>query len=238
MASVQSVMAELKAKGSESTRRIYVRHGAAADRVLGVSVAHLKDIAKKIKGEQRLACELYDTGTMDAMYLAGLVADGTQLSQPQLDAWAKAAKGLPMVAEYTVPWLAAEHPTARSLALKWMKSKDESVAAGGWCTYSGIVATTDDEDLDLDEIAERLAVAAKEIHTAKNRVRHAMNNFVIAVGTYVKPLAAQAKKTAQRIGAVTVDMGETACQVPLATTAIAKAESSGKLGKKRKTMRC
>jgi 3-methyladenine DNA glycosylase AlkD len=238
MASVQSVMAELKAKASESTRRIYVRHGAAADRVFGVSIAHLKVIAKKIKGEQRFACELFDTGSMDAMYLAGLVADGAQLSRPQLDAWSNAAKSLPMVAEYTIPWLAAEHPTARSLALKWMKSKDESVAAGGWCTYSGIVATTDDEDLDLDEIAERLAVIAKEIHKAKNRVRHAMNNFVIAVGTHVKPLVAQAKKTAQKIGPITVDMGETACQVPLATTAIAKAESSGKLGNKRKTMRC
>jgi len=37
---------------------------------------------------------------------------------------------------------------------------------------------------------------------------------------------------------VSVEMGETACKVPLATEYIAKIEAAGKLGKKRKTMRC
>jgi hypothetical protein len=175
---------------------------------------------------------------MDAMYLAGLVADGSQMSEKQLDAWAKAAKGLGMISEYTVPWMAVESAHARTLALKWIKSKDESIATCGWCTYSGIVATTADEDLDKQEIAELLERVAKEIHAAKNRVRHTMNGFVIAVGTYVKPLASQAKQTAKQIGKVSVDMGETSCQVPLATAAIEKAESAGKLGRKRKTIRC
>jgi hypothetical protein len=132
----------------------------------------------------------------------------------------------------------AEGPGSHPSALKWIKSKDESIASCGWCTYSGIVATTADEDLDQQEIAELLGTVAKEIHAAKNRVRHTMNGFVIAVGTYVKPLASQAKRTANQIGNVMVDMGETACQVPLATAAIERAESAGKLGRKRKTIRC
>jgi hypothetical protein len=76
MNAVTSVIAELKKKASEKTRATYVRHGMAAERLLGVSVAELKVVAKKIKGQQALACELYDTGIMEAMYLAGLVADG------------------------------------------------------------------------------------------------------------------------------------------------------------------
>jgi hypothetical protein len=43
MATVQSIMADLKSKGSESTRKIYVRHGTPADRVIGVSVANPKN---------------------------------------------------------------------------------------------------------------------------------------------------------------------------------------------------
>ena len=65
-----------------------------------------------------------------------------------------------------------------------------------------------------------------------------MNGFVIAVGTYVKPLLKQAKATAKKIGKVDVQMGETSCKVPLATEYIAKVEKMGRVGKKRKTMKC
>jgi leucyl aminopeptidase len=65
-----------------------------------------------------------------------------------------------------------------------------------------------------------------------------MNAFVIAVGAYVRPLMAHAKAAAKQIGEVSVDMGETACQVPLATAYIEKCETAGKVGRKRKTIRC
>jgi hypothetical protein len=54
----------------------------------------------------------------------------------------------------------------------------------------------------------------------------------------VKPLLKQAKAAAQKIGTVSVDMGDTDCKVPLATSYIAKIESAGRYGKKRKTIRC
>jgi hypothetical protein len=62
--------------------------------------------------------------------------------------------------------------------------------------------------------------------------------FVISVGGYVKPLLKQAKAAARQIGTVSVDMGDTACKVPLATAYIEKMEAAGRIGKKRKTMRC
>ena len=37
---------------------------------------------------------------------------------------------------------------------------------------------------------------------------------------------------------VSVDMGDTACKVPLATAYIEKIEAAGKVGRKRKTMKC
>lgn len=238
MANVQSLMAQLKKKGKEKTRAIYAKHGLPADRMFGVSVADLKTIAKSIKGQQGLACELYATGNVDAMYLAGMVADGVKLTAKQLDEWAAEAAGMQMISEYTVPWVAVENPDGRKMALKWMDSKEESVAAAGWCAYSGLVATKADTELDLKEIEKLLERVVKEIGSAKNRVRYTMNGFVIAVGGYVKPLAKQAKAAAQKIGEISVDMGDTACKVPLASEYIVKMEARGSLGKKRKTMRC
>jgi 3-methyladenine DNA glycosylase AlkD len=238
MPSVTSIMAELKKKGSEKVRNMYARHGMAAERILGVSIAELKAIAKTIKGQQALAYELYETGNLDAMYPAGLVADGSQMTKKQLNGWAEDAASLPMISEYSVPWVAVENPHARELALKWIKSQNEQVASCGWCTYAGIVATKVDEALDLAEIEDLLSTVVNGMGGAQNRVRYTMNGFVIAVGTYVRPLLKQAKASAQQIGAVSVDMGDTACNVPLAVAHIEKIEALGRLGQKRKTIRC
>jgi 3-methyladenine DNA glycosylase AlkD len=238
MPTATSVMADLKKKGSEKTRKTYARHGMGTKSMFGVSVADLKVIAKTIKGQQALACELYATGNLDAMYLAGMVADGAQMTKDQLNAWAEGAAGLRMISEYTVPWVTVENVHACDLAMQWIKSKKEHVASSGWCTYAGLVATKPDEALDLEEIEGLLGAVVKGVKTAQNRVRYTMNGFVIAVGTYVKPLLKQAKASAQQIGAVSVDVGDTACSVPLATDYIKKIEASGRVGQKRKTIRC
>src|SRR6185369_11063183 len=238
MATVKSILAELKSKGKESTRKTYSRHGVPEDRTFGVSVADLKVIAKGIKGEQQLALDLFETGNVDAMYLAGMVANGRQMTMAQLQGWAKLSRDLTMIFEYSVPWVAVESPHARDLAMKWINSKDENIASCGWSTYAGIVATTPDDDLDLEEIKKLLNTVVREIAGAKNRVRYNMNAFVIAVGAYVRPLLMQAKAAAKQIGQVSVDMGDTACKVPLATAYIAKCETANPAGKKRKTIRC
>src|ERR1700733_1836584 len=129
MPTLASILAELKSKGGEKTRATYVRHGMEAERCFGVSVADLKLIAKTIKGQQALAMELYQTGKMEAMYLAGMVASGVKMTDAQLKAWAEGTHGMQMIAEYTVPWVTVEHPRGRELALQWMASKKEHVAA-------------------------------------------------------------------------------------------------------------
>ena len=236
MPTVTSVMAELKNRGTEKTRKIYARHGMATDNMFGVSVADLKVIAKTIKRQQALASELYKTGNMDAMYLAGMVADGSQMTTKQLHEWAEGAANLQMIAEYTVPWVTVENPHGQDLAMQWIKK--EHVAPSGWSTYSGLVATKPDDALDLAEIESLLGAVVKGIKSAKNRVRYTMNGFVIAVGSYVKPLVREAKATARQIGVVSVDLGDTACNVPLATAYIKKIEAAGRVGQKRKTIRC
>ncbi|MGA8089567.1 MAG: DNA alkylation repair protein [Terracidiphilus sp.] len=238
MPTISAIMSELRKKGKEQTRKIYARHGMDPERLYGVSVADMKVIAKTISGDQALACELYETGIMDAMYLAGMVADGSRLSKAQLNRWAKSAVGLQMISEYTVPWLAVENASAHELALGWMKAKDDAVAACGWCTYAGLLSMKADEDLDLKEIEALLGRVPKEIGSVPNRVKYTMNYFVIAVGSYVKPLLSQAKAIAKQLGTVKVDMGETECKVPVATAYIEKIEKMGRVGKKRKTLRC
>jgi hypothetical protein len=171
------------------------------------------------------------------MYLAGLVADDARMTKKDLRRWVEKAH-CPALREYTVAWVAAESPHGRELALEWVESKKEGVASCGWATLSGLVAITDDAGLDLDELTLLLRRVQETIHRQPNRVRYTMNGFVIAVGSYVPDLTAVALQAAGRIGAVTVDMGGTACKVPGAAEYIQKVQRRGAIGKKRKTTKC
>lgn len=237
METANQVLTALKKLGSQQTRKIHIRHGAPADATFGVKVGDLKKLAKQITGNQQLALDLYATGNSDAMYLAGMMADGTQMTKRQLDAWGKAATWY-MLSDYAVAGVAAESPHGRDLALKWMKAKQPLIASAGWSTLSLLLATLPDEQLHRDEITQLIDHAVAEVRTAPGRVAYAMNGFVISVGCYYKPLLHKAKAAAKKIGPLAVDMGETECKVPLAAEYIAKVESMGRIGKKRKTPKC
>lgn len=230
------IVAELKKLGNESYKRTLMKHGAK-EPFFGVKIEDLKKIQKRIKEDYQLALDLFDTGIGDAMYLAGLIADDEKMTKKDLQKWAEAANWY-FQSEYAVAWTASESRYGWELALKWIDSKKEGIAATGWSTLSSLVSIKPDEELDLAEIKRLLGHVEKTIHDAPNRVRYVMNGFVISVGCYVAPLTDQAIKAAKKIGQVTVDMGDTACQVPDAVLYIDKVKKRGSIGKKRKTARC
>lgn len=233
---LEQVMTELEARGSEQTRRIFRNHGAP-ETMFGVQVAELKKILKKTGPDHALALRLWDTGNSDAMYLAGLMADPEKVTAKALDHWADTASWH-MLAEYSVAGLAAESPHGAACARKWVESKREMTADAGWATWGGVLAIVPDEELDLDEIAVLLERVEKSLHGERNRVRYTMNGFVIAAGSYVAPLHERALKVAKRIGKVKVEMGATACKVPLASDYIAKVVDRYGVGRKREAVRC
>ena len=233
---LSTVMNELAAKGTASTRNTHLRHGAV-EPLFGVKVGDLKPLQKLLKGRQDLAMELYATKNSDAMYLAGLIANGALMTPRQLDTWAATATWH-MIAGYTVPWVAAEHAGAFGIAAGWIDSGRELIATAGWSTLACLVTTTADASLPLPQLEGLLDRCSRTIKSAPNRVRAAMNGFIIACGTYVAPLGERAIATARKIGAVPVDVGDTSCQVPDAESSILKARRGAPAAPKRKTCRC
>ncbi|MGG1664547.1 DNA alkylation repair protein [Brevibacillus sp. NRS-1366] len=233
---VEEVMQKLEAMGTEQTKKTFLRHGAK-EPFFGVKIGDMKKLVKEVKRDQSLALALYDTGNHDAMYLAGLAVDPKSMSKERLRSWAQQAYWYAL-AEYTVANVAAESDFAMELAREWLEAKEEMIAVCGWNTYSNYVSITADEKLDLDEIKRLLQRVKETIHEERNRVRYVMNQFVISIGAYVPALHAEALEVANAIGKVHVDVGQTACKVPLATDYIRKIEERGKIGQKRKTCMC
>jgi len=236
MTTAAQIVAELKPLAKDNYKRILLNHGIQ-EPVLGVSIENLKKFQKRIKKDYQLALDLYDTGIYDAMYLAGLIADDTKMTKKDLQRWVENATSEALCG-YTVAWVASEGRHGWDLALKWVESEKQGIAVAGWNTLACIVALKDDSDLDLPALKKLLTRVQKTIHDAPNCVRYAMNSFVISLGTYVKPLADLALTTAEKIGKVNVDVGNTACKVPFAPDYIRKVQKRGTVGKKRKTVKC
>ncbi len=230
------VMSELAAKGSESVKRIFLRHGAK-EPFFGVKVGDLKLIHKKLKGEQALALQLYATGNSDAQYLAGMIADGTRMSRAQIQQWADTA-AWDAISGFIVPWVASEHPEGFALAVKWIDSPKEGVARAGWSTLGALAAIVPDDQLPVKQYSALLDRVVKSLPGAPDSVRYAMNGFVIACGTYIAALGKPAIATARKIGRMEIDMGETACKVPDAESYIIKCRRGAPVAPKRKTVRC
>ena len=233
---VDEILKELETYGSEQTKNTFIKHGAI-EPFFGVKVADLKKILKKTKKNHELSLELFKTGNSDAMYLAGLMADETKITEAQLNEWAEQAYWY-YLSEYAVAWVAAETNFGFELGLKWIQSDKEQIASAGWATLANYASVKQDRDLNIAKFSQLLDSVAEHIHDSENRVRYTMNGFVIAVATYVVELTDKAIEIANKIGKVSVDMNGTACKVPLATEYINKSIEKGRAGKKRKTARC
>ncbi len=233
---LKETMAALEAFGSEQTRKIYSNHGIEGE-FYGVKVQDMKTLKKQIKKDHDLSLKLYNTGNADAQYFASMIADEKNVTKTELNHWAKTSSWH-MVGEYAVPWLAADSGMGLDLGLKWIKNKNAKIAATGWATLCSVLSVTPNETLDKSQFQDLLKQVAFEVHSAPNRVKYTMNNFVIAVGTYFNELTKEAKKIGEKIGKVEVHMGNTACKVPLAAEYIQKNIDKGRIGKKKKIARC
>lgn len=208
----------LEALGTAQNRKVYARHGINAP-MYGVSYANLNKMVRKIKLDQPLAEALWATGNHDARALATRIADPSMMNADQLDVWARDIDNSILAGELGA--LASTSRTGLTRFRKWTSRRGEWVATAGWNTFTEMVLN-DHGDVDealLDACLERIET---RIHSQPNRVRYAMNNALIAIGTFNANYRDRAIAAAKRIGPVDVDHGDTNCKTPDAVRYIQK----------------
>ena len=227
------VMNELESLGTEQNKKIYRNHGADIE-LFGVSVANLKKVAKKLKNSHDIGMELLYSGNADAIYLSQWIVNPKKLSINDYEKILDSTNYYLVIESVIAPLVAKNTDLSFDCLYKWIDSDKHRYRQAAYSLLSIILGSYDNELIDMDYITKRLEYVENNIQKEENRVRYTMNNFVMAAGISLPAFTQIAIDVSLNAGKVYVDMGKTACNVPVAHKYIKHAESINKIGIKRK----
>lgn len=232
----EEVMAELESLGKERMKKIYMGNGAK-EPLFGVATGAMKPMRKIIKKDQELADKLYATGNYDAMYFAGVIADPNAMTEEDYERWIDGAYFY-MLSDYVVAVTLSEADIAQQIADKWIDSGEDLKMSAGWNCYSWLLGHKKDDAFDTEKLSKMLDRAEEEIHTAPDRTKVGIGNFIQCVAISYIDLHDKATTVAKSVGVVPFNREHkpTGEVKPLET--IEKAIEKNRIGFKRKYVRC
>jgi 3-methyladenine DNA glycosylase AlkD len=172
-ATVDDVLAELAALEDPKARVVNEKHGDDH----GVNLGKLRELAKRLKTQQELARQLWETGNTAARLLALLICRPKAFEQDELDAMLREAR-TPKVHDWLVNYVVKKNPHAEELRVAWFADPDPVVASAGWALTTERVAKKP-EGLDL---AGLLDIVEAEMKDAPDRLQWAMNHCLAQIG--------------------------------------------------------
>ena len=230
------ILKQLKPLGSESYARVLKNHGVK-EPVFGVKIEELKKFQKRIKTDYQLALDLYDTGVYDAMYLAGLVADDAKMTKRDLRGWLAKAT-CDALCGFTVAVGGGgeqARPGAGPGVDRFRRGTRRHDRLG-----DAHQPRFDHRRCRPRPARAEASPAARGGHDPRAaEPRPLRHERLRDRGRQLRPaLTALAIEVGEKVGRVTVDMGDTSCKVPSAPEYIRKVQQRGSIGKKRKTAKC
>jgi 3-methyladenine DNA glycosylase AlkD len=170
---VAGVLAELATLEDPRAREVNLKHGDDH----GVNLGQLRALAKRLKTQQDLARELWQTDDTAAKLLAMLICRPKAFERDELDAMVRQAR-TPKVHDWLVNYVVKKSPHAEALRVAWTADPDPVVASAGWALTTERVAKQP-EGLDLPGL---LDIIEAELKRAPDRLQWAMNHCLAQIG--------------------------------------------------------
>lgn len=191
---LKETLKELKALGHEKVRAQNAKSGAGENQ-FGVSLGQIRVLAKRIRTHHALALSLWDTGNVDAQFLATLLIEPKKLSAEALDRMVRSITFV-RVADWLSSYVVAQHPDKETLRLQWLTADDRWAARAGWQLTAERVAK-EPEGMDLPALLDRIE---KEMVEAEAEVQWTMNNTLAAIGIHTPKLRKRAIAIGEKLG--------------------------------------
>ena len=167
----------------------------AGDNQFGVKRGDIRTLANTIKTNHELALSLWDTGNVDAQFLATLLIKPTLLSADEMDRMVRSIT-FAWVADWLHSYVVKEHPDKETLRNQWMASDDRWAARAGWQLTAGRVARSPD---GLDPVALLDRIEA-EMGSAAPEVQWTMNGCLAEIGIHFPKHRKRAIAIGEKLG--------------------------------------
>jgi 3-methyladenine DNA glycosylase AlkD len=191
---LNEALKQLKALGDEKMRAYNAKSGAG-DKQFGCKHGDVRVLAKKIKTDHKLAMSLWDTGNIDAQYLAILLMKPKELSAKEVDRLVRSVT-FAWVADWLNNYVVKQHADKETLREKWMKSDDRWSARAGWALTAERVVKSRD-GLDLSALLDRIE---SEMGDAEPEVQWTMNSTLAEIGIHDAKLRERAIRIGEKLG--------------------------------------
>ena len=124
-ARVEAVLDALRAQASATTlAEMGPRYGIVADQAMGVPMARMQALAKRLGRDHALAAALWDTGWYEARLVAAMIDDPARVTPQQMDAWRGDFDNWSVVDTVCFK-LFDQTPFAHAKAVEWATLNDE-----------------------------------------------------------------------------------------------------------------
>lgn len=195
-----AVVAELEALADPGFRAdLGPRYGIHSEPALGVRMAAMKALARRIGTDHDLALALWTTGIYEARTVAGLVADPALLTAERMDAWCRDFDSWAIVDSICFNLFDRTGPLAWDAVERWAGEEAEMVKRAAFSLLWGLArhdrAAADEDFLPTLALVERTAGDGRPL------VDKAIDMALRAVGRSRPGAAAEALAVATRLAA-------------------------------------
>jgi 3-methyladenine DNA glycosylase AlkD len=188
------VLDKLKSLGNERVRKQNAKNGAGENQ-FGVMLGDIRKIAKSIKTDHDLALSLWETGNLDARFLAILIMDLKAISKKDLEKLVRSVD-YAWLADWLYSYIVKEFPDKETLREKWMDSSDPMTARLGWSLTSGRVAR-EPKGLDLPALLDRIE---SQMPAAHPWIQWTMNSTLANIGINIPEHRDRAIAIGEKLG--------------------------------------
>jgi 3-methyladenine DNA glycosylase AlkD len=199
---VPTILAELRAMGSDKDRAGMARYGINVDNAFGVSVYELRKVAKRLGTDHPLALALWATGNHEARLLACFIDDPAKVTAEQMDAWANDFDSWDVCDQATTSLFDLTRH-AWSKAAEWAKRDEQWVKRGGFALMAGLAVH--DEAAEDRVFTRLLPLIERGALDDRSFVKKAVNWALRNIGKRNRALNATAIACAEKIRAAAND---------------------------------
>lgn len=195
---VAEVLSWLERRGTRRNREGMARYGIVADRVFGVSVGTLQQLARRVGRDHHLALSLWETGWYEARMLTAFVDEPERVTSGQMDRWARDFDNW-AICDTVCFHLFDRTPHAWRKIAPWSRRRDEFVKRAAFALLAGLALH--DKVAGNEPFLRALPLIEREAADDRNFVKKGVSWALRVLGRRNRALNAAAVETSRRLAA-------------------------------------